>query len=94
MKSKSFIDKKILFKAFKDAFIKLDPRNMIKNPVMFVVEIGFIITVYLTLFPNSFNENGNSLYNGIVAGILFITILFANFARRLRLPLTITVRGI
>lgn len=80
MKSKSFIDKKILFKASKDAFIKLDPRNMIKNPVMFVVEIGFIITVYLTLFPNSFNENGNRLYNGIVAGILFITILFANFA--------------
>jgi K+-transporting ATPase ATPase B chain len=80
MKNKSFIDRKILLKAFKDSFIKLDPRNMIKNPVMFVVEIGLLITIFLTLFPNAINETGNRLYNGIVSAILFVTILFANFA--------------
>ncbi len=76
------IDRAILRKAFRDSFIKLDPRYLIKNPVMFVVEIGFVITLYLTFFPASFNEQGRQmgLYNGIVSVILLITVLFANFA--------------
>ena len=61
---------------------KLDPRYMMKNPVMFVVEIGFVVTVLLTVFPNLFGEAGAHmrLYNGLVAVILLITVLFANFA--------------
>jgi len=70
----------ILKNAVKDSFIKLNFKTMAKNPVMFVVEIGMIVTLVLTLFPNALNEHGNSLYNGIVTGILFITLLFANFA--------------
>lgn len=77
---KSWITKKILFTAIKDSFIKLNPKDMIKNPVMFVVEIGFLITLFLTFFPNAVEEQGNALYNAIVSIILFITILFANFA--------------
>lgn len=77
---KSLIDKKIFVKALKDAFVKLNPKTMLKNPVMFVVEIGFVITLYLTIVPNSFNETGNRSYNGIVSIILFVTLLFANFA--------------
>ena len=61
---------------------KLDPRYMIQNPVMFVVEIGFMITLLLTVVPGLFGEDGTSLrtYNLIVSIILLATVLFANFA--------------
>lgn len=79
---KSWMNKKIMQQAIKDAFIKLNPKTMIKNPVMFVVEIGFAITLLLTVFPGLFGEKGSNLvlYNGIVSSILFVTLLFANFA--------------
>jgi potassium-transporting ATPase ATP-binding subunit len=79
---KKGIDAAILTKAFLDSFVKLNPKVMIKNPVMFVVEIGFVITLYLTVFPSAFKEQGRNmwLYNGIVSVILLITVLFANFA--------------
>lgn len=77
---KSWITKEILLNAIRDSFKKLNPKDMIKNPVMFVVEVGFIITLVLTIFPNLIEKNGNALYNGIVTVILFVTILFANFA--------------
>ena len=79
-KKKSWVTKGILKNALKDSFKKLNPKGMVKNPVMFVVEVGFIITLILTIFPNAVEKNGNSLYNGIVSAILFITLLFANFA--------------
>ncbi|MBM6841449.1 potassium-transporting ATPase subunit KdpB [[Clostridium] spiroforme] len=77
-----FITNDILASSIKGAFVKLDPRYMMKNPVMFVVEIGFAICTLLIFFPHLFNDEGNhlSLYNTIVALILFITLLFANFA--------------
>ncbi len=77
---KSWITRDILLIAIKDSFIKLNPKDMIKNPVMFVVEVGFIITLVLTVFPKLIEKDGNALYNGIVSGILLITLLFANFA--------------
>ena len=77
-----FITNDIFVSSVKGAFMKLDPRYMIKNPVMFVVEIGFVICSLLIFFPHLFNDEGNqlSLYNAIVALILFATLLFANFA--------------
>lgn len=74
--------KKILYEAVLDSFKKLNPKTMAQNPVMFVVEIGFIFTLILTLFPHIFSSEGNNpaLYNGIVSVILFLTLLFANFA--------------
>lgn len=77
---KSWITKDILINAIKDSFKKLNPKDMIKNPVMFVVEVGFIITMVLTVFPDLLEKNGNALYNGIVSVILLVTIHFANFA--------------
>lgn len=65
--------------AIRDSFVKLNPKSMIRNPVMFVVEVGMAVTLVLTVFPNAI-EHGDRLYNAIVAVILFITILFANFA--------------
>ncbi len=81
-KKTKFITKDVLLSAVKGAFKKLDPRYMAKNPVMFVVEIGFIITLLLSLFPAMFGEVDSNLrtYNIIVSIILLITVLFANFA--------------
>jgi K+-transporting ATPase ATPase B chain len=76
---KSFITNKMLKSAIKDSFKKLNPKDMIKNPVMFVAYIGMIITAVLTLFPQIVGEDGR-IYNGIVTVILFATIVFANFA--------------
>ncbi|MBC2456081.1 potassium-transporting ATPase subunit KdpB [Clostridium beijerinckii] len=77
-----FITKEILNEAIIESFKKLNPKYMIKNPVMFVVEVGFVITLLLTFLPSLFGDQGNNLrvYNFIVAAILLITVLFANFA--------------
>lgn len=75
-----FITNDILKSSVKGAFQKLSPRYMIKNPVMFVVEIGFFITLLLTVAPGIFGGESSRIYNGLVAVILFVTVLFANFA--------------
>jgi len=77
-----FITKKIVNEAILESFKKFNPKYMIKNPVMFVVEVGLAISLLLTLLPNLFGEQGNNIrtYNLIISAILFITILFANFA--------------
>ncbi|EHQ88955.1 potassium-transporting ATPase subunit KdpB [Desulfosporosinus youngiae] len=81
-KKTKFITEDIFKSSLLGAFKKLNPRYMMKNPVMFVVEIGFVVTLLLCFFPNLFGDQGNNLrlYNGIVAAILLITLLFANFA--------------
>ncbi|MBX4266370.1 potassium-transporting ATPase subunit KdpB [Clostridium estertheticum] len=82
MSKKKIITGDILKDAIKGAFIKLNPKYMMKNPVMFVVEIGFVITLFLTFFPYAFGDKGENIrgYNGLVSFILLITVLFANFA--------------
>lgn len=79
----SMFSKGILKQAFVDAFRKLDPRITIKNPVMFVVESGFFVTLFLTFFPGAFGEGADPLYNGMVCLILLVTVLFGNFAESL-----------
>jgi K+-transporting ATPase ATPase B chain len=76
------ISKEIVNKALIDSLKKFDPRVLIKNPVIFVVEIGFFLTLILTINPSLFTENEADLriFNGIISFILFITIIFANFA--------------
>ena len=76
-----FITKDILTSSILGAFQKLDLRYMIKNPVMFVVEIGFLFTLVLTVFPTLFGGSEEyRVYNGVVTVVLFVTVLFANFA--------------
>ena len=50
-KNSKFITKDILRSSVINSFKKLDPRNMIKNPIMFIVEIGFFMVVLLGIFP-------------------------------------------
>ena len=80
---KGTLNKEIVGQAIKDAFKKLDPRIMARNPVMFVVEIGFVITLLLSIFPNFFGGTSDRGYNIAVSEILLVTILFANFAEAL-----------
>lgn len=78
-KSNGIITKQILKEAIVQSFKKLNPKDMIKNPVMFVAYVGMIITAILTVIPNSVDYEGR-IYNAIVTIILFFTIVFANFA--------------
>ena len=80
--NKKLLTPEILKQALIGSVKKLDPRYMIKNPVMFVVEIGFLITQLLTIVPGLFGEGDTGLrtYNLIVSIILLVTVLFANFA--------------
>ncbi|WP_250123909.1 potassium-transporting ATPase subunit KdpB [Chroococcidiopsis sp. CCMEE 29] len=75
--------KGIYQRAIKDAFVKLNPRQMVKNPVMFLVWVGTIIAALVTIEPNLFGpvqgENPR-VFNGLITVILFFTVLFANFA--------------
>ncbi|MED1822591.1 potassium-transporting ATPase subunit KdpB [Brevibacillus agri] len=77
------LPKDLYQRAFVESVKKLDPRVMLKNPVMFVVEVGFFLTLLLTIFPDLFGGASDRLYNGVVSLILFVTILFANFAEAL-----------
>ena len=72
-------------RAIRDAFSKLDPRIAVRNPVMFLVWVGTIVTALVTLEPNLFgtvqaDPNQQRLLNGLITVILFFTVLFANFA--------------
>jgi len=66
--------------ALKESFVKLDPRVMIKNPVMFTVEIGTVIMAWVTIYSLSNSGQGSAIYNFIIFLILLLTVLFANFA--------------
>ena len=80
--TKKMLTPEILRQALIGAVKKLDPRYMMKNPVMFVVEVGFGITLLLSIFPDLFGDADPGLrtYNLVVSVILLITVLFANFA--------------
>ncbi len=75
-------DSKIVKESVLESFVKLNPAVMIKNPVMFTVEIGtvimFSITVLSGVSPDS--GQGNFTYNLFITLLLFLTILFGNFA--------------
>lgn len=70
-------------RALLDAIAKLHPRSVIKNPVMFVVWVGTLITAILTIDPLLLGPvpgDNQGLFNGLVTLILLLTVLFANFA--------------
>jgi len=78
---KSIWDVKLFLLAFKESFIKLNPFTLLRNPVMFVVEIGSILTTIVTI--NNFIHGENSSFNIQVTIWLWFTILFSNFAESL-----------
>lgn len=66
--------------ALKESFIKLDPRVMVRNPVMFTVEIGTVVMLAVSVYSFSHHDQGSFGYNLAVFIILLLTVLFANFA--------------
>ncbi len=66
--------------SLKQSFVKLDPRMMIKNPVMFTVEVATAVMLFVTGYSVFNSSQGAFGYNITVFVILFITLLFANFA--------------
>jgi K+-transporting ATPase ATPase B chain len=78
-KSKSIWDMKIVRRALWDSLVKLDPRNMMKNPVMFVVEVGSVATTIL-LIRDLLRHQGAFGFNLQITLWLWFTVLFANFA--------------
>jgi potassium-transporting ATPase ATP-binding subunit len=71
----------ILIPALWQSILKLDPRLMWRNPVMFVVEVGAVLTLMLTIDPHIFGgAAASSGYNLLVTVILILTVVFANYA--------------
>jgi K+-transporting ATPase ATPase B chain len=70
------LDPKILWKSLPDAFKKLDPRVQIKNPVMFVVEVGAAITTYTAITGPA----SDRVFNWTIVVWLWLTVVFANLA--------------
>lgn len=77
---KSLFDPKIVKRAIRDAFVKLNPRLVAKNPVMFVVEIGSILTTLLVIRDLTIGNTANLSFSIQVTLWLWFTVLFANFA--------------
>jgi K+-transporting ATPase ATPase B chain len=78
--SAKLLTREIVVRATIDSFKKLDPRVQVRNPVMFVVEVGSVITT-ATFFINLIAGGGQPLwFTGDIAVWLWLTVLFANFA--------------
>ena len=67
------LDPKMLWKSLPDAFKKFDPRVQIRNPVMFVVEVGSVLTTYSAIIHTS-------IFGWTITVWLWLTVLFANLA--------------
>ena len=78
--SGSLFDSAIARRAALDALRKLDPRTLARNPVMFVVEVGSVLTTILFLRDLGDSTGDENLFGGLVVVFLWFTVLFANFA--------------
>ena len=79
----NLFQKTMVQKALKESFIKLNPKIMFRNPVMFAVEIGTFIMLIVTIYSIISNSQGSFGYNLAVFILLLMTLLFANFAEAL-----------
>src|SRR5580692_7955632 len=79
--NKSLFPREIVVEALKQSFVKLDPVSMFRNPVMFTVWIVTIIMAVVCIWISQGEKSQGSLaYNIAIFAVLFITLLFANFA--------------
>ena len=76
----SLFEPTILQRAIADSFAKLHPRSMARNPVMFIVEVGSVLTTILFFWKLPSARRSDSVFTGLVSAWLWFTVLFANFA--------------
>src|SRR5438874_8851123 len=79
VKAKPLAEKTIIVRAITESFVKLNPRTMMKNPVMFVVEVGAVLTT-LELVRDMLKHTGAFGFGVQITLWLWFTVLFANFA--------------
>jgi K+-transporting ATPase ATPase B chain len=78
--TRSLFDPAIVRRAIVDSVVKLNPRTMARNPVMFIVEVGSVLTTVLFLQQLPSASASDSVFAGLVAAWLWFTVLFADFA--------------
>jgi potassium-transporting ATPase ATP-binding subunit len=76
----SLFSRDLVLAAIRDSFPKLDPREQVHNPVMFIVEIGSVITTVIFFLDLARGHTGGLWFVGTIAFWLWLTVLFANFA--------------
>src|SRR5579885_3893977 len=76
----SVFSRDLVVQASWDSFPKLDPRLQLKNPVMFIVELGSVITTVIFFKDLAQGRHGQLWFVGVIAVWLWLTVLFANFA--------------
>jgi K+-transporting ATPase ATPase B chain len=74
---------KLLIKAFVESFLKLNPMHQLRNPVMFVTEIGSILTTILWIQAITGHAETSALFIGIISFWLWFTVIFSNFSEAL-----------
>jgi K+-transporting ATPase ATPase B chain len=74
------IDRRMVLRALVDSVVKLDPRRMVRNPVMFIVEIGSVLTTALWIQALGGSGEAPSWFIGSISLWLWLTVLFANFS--------------
>ena len=74
------VEPQILRRAIVDSFLKLNPRTLARNPVMFVVGVGSVLTTILFFKDFGSSSTSENVFVGLVALFLWFTVLFANFA--------------
>ena len=84
IETKKIFESSLVKQALKESIIKLNPVCMVKNPIMFVVEVGMMLSLILTMAPNLFSyENVSRTYLFSIFFILLLTLIFANFSEAL-----------
>ncbi|HJX47627.1 MAG TPA: HAD-IC family P-type ATPase, partial [Gaiellaceae bacterium] len=78
--SASIFSRELALAAVRDSFPKLDPRTQVRNPVMFIVELGSVITTVTFFLDLARGQTGQLWFVGVIAIWLWLTVLFANFA--------------
>src|SRR6202521_4470203 len=78
--SASIFSRAIVVGAIRDSFPKLDPRLQLKNPVLFIVELGSVITTGIFVLDLARGNTGSLWFVAVIAIWLWLTVLFANFA--------------
>ena len=76
----SVFSRDLVLQAIKDSFPKLDPRTQLKNPVMFIVELGSVITAAILVIDIARGHTSQLWFVGTISIWLWLTVLFANFA--------------
>ena len=81
-RSASLFPKELVIESLKQSFVKLDPRTMFRNPIMFIVEVVTFVMLIVTVWAAATGNTaqGSAGYNIVVFMVLFLTLLFANFA--------------